>query len=205
MDPEPRRKPLPRPKGTGKGEFVPQRAWARLTAYRQCSPCALGHGDSGGGHGELSPVPGLQLGPAQLMLHGGGRRCRAGARGGEREGHKQPGGCFPPSWTTATRETCELLGFEWCPQPPKQHRGCWDFTWPVHEGIPEEAEHSLAKTVLAKIRLAQGAPKSSQVHHQAEEVPFLPVQCMEGPPAPMGRPAEVWTRGLLWKRVPAVQ
>lgn len=144
MDPEPRRKPLPRPKGTGKGEFVPQRAWARLTAYRQCSPCALGHGDSGGGHGELSPVPGLQLGPAQLMLHGGGRRCRAGARGGEGEGHKQPGGCFPPSWTTATRETCELLGFEWCPQPPKQHRGCWDFTWPVHEGIPEEAEHSLA-------------------------------------------------------------
>lgn len=59
--------------------------------------------------------------------------------------------------------------------------------------------------VLAKIRLAQGAPKSSQVHHQAEEVPFLPVQCMEGPPAPMGQPAEVWTRGLLWKRVPAVQ
>lgn len=37
---------------------------------------------------------------------------------------------------------------------------------------------------------------------QAEKVPFLHVQCMEGPPAPAGRPAEVRTRGLPWKAQP---
>lgn len=50
-----------------------------------------------GDTGSSAPSQGLQLGPAQLMLHGDGRRCRVGARGGEGEGHKQPGGCFPPS------------------------------------------------------------------------------------------------------------